>query len=1301
MIEIRGFNGKLNQDDNPYRLPKNDYIDALNITRDAQGHGQDEVVSNIVGNDLVYHEPPDVGTNKVIGSYADRTRNREYFFTWNDEAYHRISYYDRTLDTIIVVMENLTNTNGIDVLKFDASYRINHTDLIIRDEGDLLFWTDGLNPPRKINVLTAETGGYGTIIESYIDVAKEPPSSPPYCVYEDNPTIKINNLNNKLFKFKYRYVFDDLEKSVTSAQCEVPIPKDYMNQTTAANPAKNSSIFILMDSGPANVTKIEILGAESLGVNWSDFFLIKVLNKADLGIYNNNTAQFKFYNDQAYNTIPLSESIQPFDNVPQIAYTQSLPNGNVLDYGAITENYDLIIPDYEPTILNNSLLSSHIGQTALVEIYFVTEPIEALKIIIAGNPSIGDVYYLIYSFDGIQSQQVVVATGITTASLQTNIGAAFTFNGFSVQIDSDNNLIVSYPPNVLNIWLPTAIVPITTLLNRDSQLVYDWFSRYSYGVIYFDDKGRTNSVITSLQSTFETQRYAELSSAPAEALYIPQQQFSINSRPPNWASYFEIIRTKNLTKSNFLQWISVATYLDAWADSLGIRYAYISIASLTTVLSENSSYKALGYEFIPGDRIRFLKLYTDVGGTAYTYVDRDYAIIESATNPLIADINGTVIVSGQVLKIIASNLGVPDFGFGGSFFKNYLIEIYTPAPNFSNELNLYYEFGQKYSVGNSGTNSAYHYGMIQNQLQNLTQPALYNFYKGDSYFRYRSIPTGGVAKWSLAAHNGYPAGITIYCMVCSLLENSTNRTTVYTPKSATNGLSINPMPVSTFFMTLVPALATTVTFKITGQIIVRSSVNINNAYLVIYQWNSGGFAIPFSDRVIVGLDPLVAGEDKTILITNYFTPSAGAAGLSFGLQGFAGDILDNEIIFTDTRTLTQGIIDPNFSDAYDSTASPNGRAWKFDPNAARAFNPTLIRFGGEFQASTTLNDINRFYEDSYDQYDRSRGSIRKMFIEGRNQYIFQEFDVGVVTVLTQIVRDTAGNPLSAQSEKLLNKIVYPYIGQYGIGDIPESFAYGKHAKYFIDSNKGVVCRLSNDGITPLSILYKMNAFFVAALAGYKSSLNIIIPTTGTPTVYGAFDAYTNKYIIAMEAIDRPALAQPALTLSFIESRDTKEGFESFLSFEPENMGALDNLFMTFKDGQLWKHNSNTFCNFYGIQHNASIDVVFNDASLDKKTYLSIMETANDIWYCPIIISQLNSYGSTSQFTEISEARFKQLEGQYYSAILRDLNSPGGIINGDTMHGNYLVVRFQKDNAGNFYYINTVSLSYNNSPLNLR
>jgi hypothetical protein len=374
MIEVRDFRGKLNFDDNDYRVPKGDYTDALNITRDAQGEGQDMVVSTIPGNIIVEDELPSTGFSKVIGNFADKTRNRVYYFTWNSDGFNRISYYDLNTETIIVLVEDISDTNGIPVLNFNPDWRINHIDIIYRDEdGDLLFWTDGLNAPSKINVKTAENGNYGTIIRSYLDVAKEPPATPPICVYEDNSSITVNNLNNKLFKFKYRFVYDDFEKSVTSAQSYVPIPKNYSNQTIATDPTKNSSIFLLLDSGAENVKKIEILGSESLGVTWSDFFLITVLDKSILSIPSNNTAQFKFFNDQAYSVISITESIQPFDNVPQKAYTQSLPNGNVLDYGAITENYNLVNGYYVAEVSPNLLQSSVIGQTALTQTYAIED----------------------------------------------------------------------------------------------------------------------------------------------------------------------------------------------------------------------------------------------------------------------------------------------------------------------------------------------------------------------------------------------------------------------------------------------------------------------------------------------------------------------------------------------------------------------------------------------------------------------------------------------------------------------------------------------------------------------------------------------------------------------------------------------------------------------------------------------------------------------------------------------------------------------------------------------------------------
>jgi hypothetical protein len=1405
VIEVRTFGGKMNYDDNPYRLPKGDYSDALNITRDAQSDNQDEVVSNILGNlnvpspgtDLQYtittnvfahtsindilfigtafyganieilvrevstgnfvlltsyvasstdnitdivnglianqtglpytlayaSVAPDTlevtydtdpvygysdlimtvtgyhygGVSKTIGNYADKVRNRQYFFNWNDEGYNRISYYDGTTNSTVVVMEDLTDTDNVGVLNFDPSYRINHIDIIYRDEdGDLLFWTDGLNPPSKINVKTATIGAYGIIQRSYIDVAKEPPSTPPYCVYQDNASVTVNNLNNKQFKFKYRYVFDDLEKSVTSAQCEVPIPKDYMNQTTATDPTKNSSIFILMDSGAENVTKIEILGAESLGETYSDFFLVAVLDKSELGILSNNTAQFKFYNDQAYNLIPIIESIQPFDNVPQKAFAQSLPNGNVLDYGAITENYDLIIPDYQTTVLNNNLLSSRINQTALVRVYHVTQPIDALKIVIAGNPSVGDIYTINYTLNGSPQTAVITSSGSTPTTLKSDVFTYFTGLGYSVSNDSDGNQIVSASPDILDVNLPTSVVPALLTQSKDSQFAYDWFSRYAYGVVYFDEKGRTNGVITSIQSPIQTQQYDELNSTVGQPVYLPIQQLEINSRPPIWASYFEIVRTKNLTKSNFLYWVSYRTYKDAIPNQLGNQYAYISISNLTNYLIDNPSIKTLGYEFTPGDRIRFVKLYNGLGATAqkYGYLDnRDYQIVESVINP---KINGVEIV-GQVIKILLpNNLNSSSFDFGTGF-ENYLIELYTPAISLSNDNNLYYEFGQKYNIGNSGTTLAYHEGMIQNQDDSLTQPALYNLYKGDSYFKYRSFPREGSMRWKSEAFTGnnpYSLNSTLY--------SNTNTNTDITPQN-TISLVVSGQAPTGSYNALVINSTKVFTFFIKGTAVVVPSVNLST--MAFYA--ATNTPLPSVNQTYFYSGPLIAGVETTITYSIEITNILGNTQLYHGLSNppfnnafFQGTIKSWDFEITINNSILQGIIDTNFSDTYDSGASPNGRAWKYDPNAKQSFNPTLIRFGGEFQIGTTINDVNRFYEENFDVYDRSRGSIQKMFIEGRNQYVFQQFDVGVVTVLTQIVRDTAGNPLSAQSDKLLNKIVYPYIGGYGIGNVPESFAYGKHAKFFVDNNKGVVCRLSTDGITPISILYKMNAFFVPLLANYNSNLNTTIPETGTPTVYGAYDAFTNKYIICMSEIDRDDLSQSPYTIAFLDSRDYKEGFESFYSYYPENIGALNNLLLTFKDGDVWTQDNPIHCNFYGTDYDVYIDTVFNDAPLDKKTYLAIMQTSNVLWHCPSIISQATTGGSP-QSTYIVGARFSLLEGQYNAAIPRDVNSPGGLINGYTMKGNYLKVRFQTSNGNGLYYLNSVSLKYINSPLNVR
>jgi hypothetical protein len=176
--------------------------------------------------------------------------------------------------------------------------------------------------------------------------------------------------------------------------------------------------------------------------------------------------------------------------------------------------------------------------------------------------------------------------------------------------------------------------------------------------------------------------------------------------------------------------------------------------------------------------------------------------------------------------------------------------------------------------------------------------------------------------------------------------------------------------------------------------------------------------------------------------------------------------------------------------------------------------------------------------------------------------------------------------------------------------------------------------------------------------------------------------------------------QDPYTISFDEVGNS---FESFYSYHPEMMGCLNITLFTFKNGAIWMHKNNTYCNFYGVQYNASITSVFNSNSLDKKTWVSIMETGNTTWSCPIIYTQMGTGGNEAvkQVSQLLESDFVTLESEYQASFLRDFNSPGGLIEGDSLKGNYIVIKFEKTSANSFVYLNSATTKYINSPLNNR
>jgi len=194
---------------------------------------------------------------------------------------------------------------------------------------------------------------------------------------------------------------------------------------------------------------------------------------------------------------------------------------------------------------------------------------------------------------------------------------------------------------------------------------------------------------------------------------------------------------------------------------------------------------------------------------------------------------------------------------------------------------------------------------------------------------------------------------------------------------------------------------------------------------------------------------------------------------------------------------------------------------------------------------------------------------------------------------------------------------------------------------------------------------------------------------------------TNNYALFSGSLFiqiNPFLLSPAYTMAFDEANNA---FEGERSYQPENWCCLGTLLVSFKNGQCWTHDSSVYNNFYGIQYESSITGVFNENPLDKKTFMGIMEVSNAIWDCPAITTNIPSTNTVQQSNLISQD-FALIEGQYNATFLRDINSPGGLINGDSLKGVYMIIQFraQASIANVYTYLGLLKMRFTDSPLNI-
>ena len=395
MPEIKNnfVQGKMNKDLDDRLLPNGQYRDALNVTVGRSDDSDVGVVQNVKGNTLAYPETLNIVATypkaKVIGLHVDNEKERVFYFVTDrstgvlsdtigppgssgnplaaSTTFHGIYYWDQQSGfgqpKLIV--------KG-DFLNFSKDYLITGTNII----GDLLFFTDNLNQPRKININTAiaNTAYYNS--EQKVSVAKYAPFYPVRLLDSSNNSTMVNDadvdsvfLRDQFVRFSYRFKYKDKEYSTMAPFTQpVFIPKTYANDSTGLSDADISKIFetgevsSMVNNINKVVLKIQMPTTASTVLEDFDITNIQILSRVDGDLsvrvvediksvdasVSSGVLNYTYKSLEPFKTIPEDQTTRVFDDIPLRARAQEA-TGNRVIYGNYTNKRSLAntILDYD------------------------------------------------------------------------------------------------------------------------------------------------------------------------------------------------------------------------------------------------------------------------------------------------------------------------------------------------------------------------------------------------------------------------------------------------------------------------------------------------------------------------------------------------------------------------------------------------------------------------------------------------------------------------------------------------------------------------------------------------------------------------------------------------------------------------------------------------------------------------------------------------------------------------------------------------------------------------------------------
>lgn len=1292
------FEGGLNQDKEERALAPNEYSYALNIRNAGTEGGNVGVITNVKGNESVSFTLPS-GSNKVIGSFSDTQKERVFYYVWNSSDTHSVLLYNVKEDSISVVMQ--TSELGFTPTNYITSSNIIYDD----DNGDLLFFTDGNDEPKKINI---DAGLRRFDTDIYQGLWSAGTFSEDEVVYFD-----INS-------FRYWYI---AESSTTNTP-----------YTTTTNPAPNDDWayapigYVYPDTiEKADITAMPQAPKKAPDVAYGDRWDLtynrlegKMWQFAYKWIYSDNT-------ESAYS---------PFSEVPFPLLTVSPFDTNQSPRFAQNNN--------ELTIWCDRNSGSLVKKVRVIARY-------------GGDDFAPTDFFLIDEFDVYNPEGIEQSPTFNTGFARVTFRNDEVYTSINVQ---DSNSLFS--------WIPRT-AKAQELVNGNRIVWANILEGYPLDVTKFNE---TPPNLTFLYKDF------------------PSTASLTNTFPAVSGSSFTITAPSSFNTGDIIEIVLPYRFTVAFAkfDARVLRRSYvvrpsdtqdtigeaikdlINRADYETVLGANSGSPINIYShFLEAsyDSGTNLVSVTTATVNSVSAVFRD-VILAGVNTEFSAEIGSNATPYSSHKRGSTHKYGIvysDDFGRLSTVYSNDTLENYVRTFGESDieseglgsvlaEIEINHappSWATKYHIVR--TKSTPNHIYVSTSIGNTDQSPF-----DADYFR--RVTKGGSTfiDISIAALNGNGDNSFNNAFSGSILNYSfTSGDRVRFVYSEDSGktyysddveiiaydetvpyITVRDGDLSSAMQAVLanPAAPTNAVQKLLMEIYTPEVTNDNDLFYEI------GLSFDIVDDV----------NGNKVHDGNFQSQIIGASAQPAQISVNKGDVYFKPrayVVDASNTTELYYVEDLNFSDFYSSSFTDIGRPnllikeestnERKSGTIGQIQRPTVLRYSEPFVPETNINGLSTVFDLNFYEYDRKFNSIQHLYSEGDRLIILQEDKVGFVLAGRQIVQSLSSSQSIGQSDEILSDIQY-YAGEYGISENPESFAVNGFRKYFTDVNRGVVCRLSQDGITPISIK-GMDDYF-------KSRFNEMYISEEKEIALGVYDKRFDEYIIKSVKFDTVSFTSEDLTLNepefsitfnssvydtsnlfvgqiidMLASFDisvsvvsivgqtvtfrtfssidyteitTSQGrlafylpisetiaynerlgaWSTFYSYNPEwiSESALD--LVSWRGGSLWKHNTNaTRNNWYGKQFDSVIETVCNDNPDLVKSFLNMKISTTDNFYA----NTDDVTTSNGQVSDIQESDFKNFEGHKFAPFFRDrLTGGNNTYSGDKLKGSWVKTRLTNE-----------------------